>query len=63
MISGVRCLIDVTPTNQRSLLACLLIIFHTHGAPAGYISSKMYTSFGGDKWIKNIILTSLFCPG
>lgn len=33
-----------------------------HGAPAGYISSKMYTSAGGDHWEINAVLTSMYCP-
>lgn len=33
------------------------------GTPAGYVSARLYKSFGGYKWKMNVMLTSLLCPG
>jgi len=40
-----------------------IILYVSFGTPAGYVSSRIYKSFGGEKWKTNIILTSMFCPG
>lgn len=33
------------------------------GTPAGYVSARIYKSFGGDKWKSNVLLTSMLAPG
>lgn len=57
------CLGFLSPANRGSLMTCSLILFVCLGTPAGYVSSRIYKSFGGEKWKTNIILTSMFCPG
>lgn len=57
------CLGFLSPANRGSLMTCSLVLFVSLGTPAGYVSSRIYKSFGGDKWKSNIILTSMFCPG
>lgn len=44
-------------------MTCSLVLYVCLGTPAGYVSSRIYKSFGGEKWKTNIILTSMFCPG
>lgn len=62
-VSGFACLGFLSPANRGSLMTCSLILFVCLGTPAGYVSSRIYKSFGGEKWKTNIILTSMFCPG
>lgn len=57
------CLGFLSPANRGSLMTCSLVLFVCLGTPAGYVSSRIYKSFGGEKWKTNIILTSMFCPG
>ncbi|XP_050438800.1 transmembrane 9 superfamily member 2 [Adelges cooleyi] len=57
------CLGFLSPANRGSLMTCSLILYVCLGTPAGYVSSRIYKSFGGEKWKTNIILTSMFCPG
>ncbi|XP_025414820.1 transmembrane 9 superfamily member 2 [Sipha flava] len=57
------CLGFLSPANRGSLMTCSLILYVCFGTPAGYVSSRIYKSFGGEKWKTNIILTSMFCPG
>jgi len=33
------------------------------GTPAGYVSARVYKSFGGEKWKTNVLFTSMLCPG
>lgn len=40
-----------------------MILFVLLGTPAGYVSARIYKSFGGLKWKSNVILTALFSPG
>ncbi|KAG9351354.1 hypothetical protein JZ751_022602 [Albula glossodonta] len=30
---------------------------------SGYVSARMYKTFGGEKWKTNVLLTALLCPG
>ncbi|XP_050527570.1 transmembrane 9 superfamily member 2 [Daktulosphaira vitifoliae] len=57
------CLGFLSPANRGSLMTCSLVLYVFLGTPAGYVSSRIYKSFGGEKWKTNIILTSMFCPG
>ncbi|CAF4533494.1 unnamed protein product, partial [Didymodactylos carnosus] len=33
------------------------------GTPAGYTSARLYKSFGGENWKKNVLMTAFSCPG
>lgn len=57
------CLGFLSPANRGSLMTCSMVLFVLLGTPAGYVSARMYKSFGGIKWKSNVILTSIVCPG
>lgn len=57
------CLGFLSPANRGSLMTCAMVLFVLLGTPAGYISARVYKSFGGIKWKSNVILTSTLCPG
>uniref|UniRef100_A0A336LZU5 Transmembrane 9 superfamily member n=1 Tax=Culicoides sonorensis TaxID=179676 RepID=A0A336LZU5_CULSO len=57
------CLGFLSPANRGSLMTCAMVLFVLLGTPAGYISARIYKSFGGIKWKSNVILTSTLCPG
>ncbi|EFJ24924.1 hypothetical protein SELMODRAFT_173941 [Selaginella moellendorffii] len=50
------------PYNRGSLNTACLIIYALTAGISGYVSSKLYRQMGGDKWVRNLLLTaSLFC--
>lgn len=57
------CLGFLSPANRGALMTCALVLFVCLGTPAGYISSRIYKSFGGERWKLNVLLTSMLCPG
>jgi len=44
-------------------MTCAMVLFVLLGTPAGFVSARIYKSFGGEKWKSNVILTSMVCPG
>lgn len=57
------CLGFLSPANRGALMTCAMILFVLLGTPAGYVSARVYKSFGGIKWKSNVLLTSIFSPG
>lgn len=57
------CLGFLSPANRGALMTCAMVMFVCLGTPAGYVSARLYKSFGGSKWKANVLLTSLLCPG
>jgi len=57
------CLGFLSPANRGALMTCALVLYVCLGTPAGYVSSRIYKSFGGEKWKSNVLLTSMLCPG
>merc|ERR1712110_494985 len=57
------CLGFLSPSNRGAMMTCALVLFVCLGTPAGYVSSRIYKSFGGEKWKSNVLLTSMLCPG
>ena len=57
------CLGFLSPANRGALMTCAMVLFVCLGTPAGYVSARVYKSFGGEKWKSNVLLTSMFCPG
>jgi len=57
------CLGFLSPANRGALMTCALVLFVCLGTPAGYVASRIYKSFGGEKWKSNVMLTSMLCPG
>ncbi|XP_068150761.1 transmembrane 9 superfamily member 2-like [Drosophila tropicalis] len=60
---GFACLGFLSPANRGALMTCSMVLFVSLGTPAGYVSARIYKSFGGVKWKSNVILTSIVCPG
>lgn len=57
------CLGFLSPANRGALMTCAMVLFVLLGTPAGYISARIYKSFGGIKWKSNVLLTSMLSPG
>lgn len=57
------CLGFLSPANRGALMTCALVLFVCLGTPAGYTASRIYKSFGGERWKLNVLLTSMLCPG
>jgi transmembrane 9 superfamily protein 2/4 len=57
------CLGFLSPATRGGLMTAMLILWVCLGTPAGYVSSRIYKMFGGEKWKSNVILTSLLFPG
>ncbi|XP_033638145.1 transmembrane 9 superfamily member 2-like [Asterias rubens] len=57
------CLGFLSPANRGSLMTCALVLYVCLGTPAGFVSARMYKTFGGEKWKSNLILTCVLIPG
>ncbi|XP_063288071.1 transmembrane 9 superfamily member 2-like [Pelobates fuscus] len=57
------CLGFLSPANRGALMTCAVVLWVLLGTPAGYVSARMYKTFGGEKWKSNVLLTSFLCPG
>ncbi|XP_053207116.1 transmembrane 9 superfamily member 2-like [Panonychus citri] len=57
------CLGFLSPANRGALMTCAMVMFVCLGTPAGYVSARLYKSFGGYKWKMNVFLTALLSPG
>ncbi|KAG1929226.1 Endomembrane protein 70 protein family [Pimephales promelas] len=57
------CLGFLSPANRGALMTCSVVLWVLLGTPAGYVSSRLYKTFGGEKWKTNVLLTALLCPG
>ncbi|XP_046401504.1 transmembrane 9 superfamily member 2 [Ischnura elegans] len=57
------CLGFLSPANRGALMTCAMVLYVCLGTPAGYVSARIYKSFGGDKWKSNVLLTSMLSPG
>lgn len=57
------CLGFLSPANRGALMTCSVVLWVLLGTPAGYVSARMYKTFGGEKWKTNVLLTALLCPG
>ncbi|KAG8290641.1 transmembrane 9 super member 2 [Homalodisca vitripennis] len=57
------CLGFLSPANRGALMTCAMILYVCLGTPAGFVSARVYKSFGGEKWKSNVLLTSMLTPG
>uniref|UniRef100_UPI00358ED3DD transmembrane 9 superfamily member 2-like n=1 Tax=Myxine glutinosa TaxID=7769 RepID=UPI00358ED3DD len=55
------CLGFLSPANRGALMTCAVVLWVLLGTPAGYISARMYKTFGGERWKTNVILTAFLC--
>lgn len=57
-------LVGFLSPSSRGALGTMMIVFHMlFGFVGGYVSTRVYKTFGGEDWKMNIILTPLFVPG
>ena len=57
------CLGFLSPANRGALMTCAVVLYVCLGTTAGYVSARIYKSFGGEKWKSNVLLTSTLSPG
>uniref|UniRef100_A0A8D0AC93 Transmembrane 9 superfamily member n=1 Tax=Sander lucioperca TaxID=283035 RepID=A0A8D0AC93_SANLU len=53
------CLGFLSPANRGALMTCAVVLWVLLGTPAGYVSARLYKTFGGEKWKTNVLLTAL----
>ena len=53
----------LSPSNRGSLGTAILILYTIFGSVGGYVSARVFKTFGGDAWKRNIILTPVMIPG
>ncbi|KAJ9616005.1 Transmembrane 9 super member 2 [Knufia peltigerae] len=53
----------LSPSNRGWLTSIGLLLYTLFGCIGGYISARVYKSFGGEKWKVNIAATPIFVPG
>jgi transmembrane 9 superfamily protein 2/4 len=53
----------LSPSNRGSLGTIMILLYTVLGFIGGYVSARVYKSFGGEKWKLNIALTPLLVPG
>lgn len=63
LVPAFACLGFLSPANRGALMTCAMVLFVCLGTPAGYVSARIYKSFGGEKWKSNVLLTSMLSPG
>ncbi|KAE8393484.1 hypothetical protein ETB97_005875 [Aspergillus alliaceus] len=53
----------LSPANRGFLATAILIIYTLFGFIGGYVSARVYKSFGGEAWKRNIVMTPVLVPG
>lgn len=53
----------LSPSNRGSLGSVMILLYTILGFIGGYVSSRIYKSFGGENWKTNIVLTPILVPG
>jgi transmembrane 9 superfamily protein 2/4 len=53
----------LSPSNRGSLGTIMILLYTLLGFIGGYVSSRVYKAFGGERWKLNIGLTPLLVPG
>lgn len=53
----------LSPSNRGFLATIILLLYTLFGFVGGYVSSRIYKTFGGENWKMNIALTPVLVPG
>lgn len=53
----------LSPSNRGSLSTIMIMLYTFLSLPGGYVSSRIYKTWEGERWKRNIILTPLLVPG
>jgi transmembrane 9 superfamily member 2/4 len=52
----------LSPSNRGSLGTAILVLYMLLSFVGGYVSARVYKTFGGDAWKRNIVLTPVMVP-
>ncbi|WFD44865.1 hypothetical protein MPSI1_003536 [Malassezia psittaci] len=52
----------LSPSNRGSLATIMIITWTLFGIVSGWVSAKVYASFDGEKWRRNMLLTATLFP-
>lgn len=52
----------LSPSNRGALATVMILLYAIFGFFGGYVSSRVYKTFGGESWKFNLILTPLLVP-
>ena len=55
------CLGFLSPANRGSLATTAIVLFVFLGCPAGYVSARLYKTFGGERWKCKKAKTIIIC--
>ncbi|KAK9450667.1 uncharacterized protein V1518DRAFT_411387 [Limtongia smithiae] len=53
----------LSPSSRGSLATVVIVLYTLFGFIGGYVSSRLYKSYGGQNWKANVALTPLVVPG
>jgi transmembrane 9 superfamily protein 2/4 len=53
----------LSPANRGALGTCTVVVFILLGTPAGYVSARLYKTFGGEKWKTQVIMSAFLVSG
>lgn len=53
----------LSPSNRGSLGTVMILLYTIFGFIGGYVSARVYKSFGGEAWKRNIVTTPVLVPG
>jgi len=52
----------LSPSNRGSIGTIMILLYTIFGSIGGYVSARVYKTFGGEAWKRNIVLTPLMIP-
>lgn len=52
----------LSPSNRGSLATIMIVTWTLFGFISGWVSAKVYASFDGEQWRRNMVLTALLFP-
>ncbi|MCJ1408768.1 transmembrane 9 super member 2 [Ptychographa xylographoides] len=53
----------LSPSNRGSLGTAMIILYTILGFVGGYVSARVYKTFDGEAWKRNIVFTPILIPG
>lgn len=53
----------LSPSNRGSLGTAMIMLYTVFGCIGGYVSARVYKTFGGEAWKRNIVFTPVLVPG
>ena len=53
----------LSPSNRGSLGGAMILLYSIFGFIGGYVSARVYKTFGGESWKLNILMTPILIPG